>query len=136
VALSPAGAAAVEEHAGALSDLGFEVEPFGGTTVRLAAAPAPLGRVADADAFRDAVDALREGDGPEDVRDDLLKDLACHPSLKAGDELTDEEATQLVERLGACEQPYACPHGRPTVLSIGEETLVRGFERSHTRLGE
>ena len=136
VTLSPAGAAAVEERAGALADLGFEVEPFGGATVRLTAAPAPLGRVADADAFRDAVDTLREGDDPEDVRDDLLKDLACHPSLKAGDELTDEEATQLVERLGACEQPYACPHGRPTVLSIDEETLVRGFERSHARLGE
>jgi DNA mismatch repair protein MutL len=136
VTLSPAGAAAVESHADALADLGFEIEPFGGTTVRLTAAPAPLGRVADADAFRDAVDTLREGDDPDDVRDDLLTDLACHPSLKAGDELTDEAASRLVERLGACEQPYACPHGRPTVLSIDEETLVRGFERSHTRRGE
>jgi DNA mismatch repair protein MutL len=40
-----------------------------------------------------------------------------------------------VERLGSCDQPYACPHGRPTVLSIEEETFVRGFERRSTRMG-
>ena len=61
--------------------------------------------------------------------------MACHPSLKAGDTLSDEEADRLLDRLGACDQPYACPHGRPTVLSIGEETLARGFERGNTRFG-
>jgi DNA mismatch repair protein MutL len=134
VSLSPAGAAAVDAHADALADLGFAVEPFGGDTVRLTAAPAPLGRVADVDAFRDAVDTLRAGERVADVRDDLLTDLACHPSLKAGDDLTDEEAARLLERLGTCDQPYACPHGRPTVLSIEEATVAAGFERSNTRL--
>ena len=58
---------------------------------------------------------------------------ACGGLLKG--RLSDEAAESLVRRLGACEQPYACPHGRPTVLSIGEETLARGFERGNTRLG-
>ena len=40
----------------------------------------------------------------------------------------------LVGRLGACERPYACPHGRPTVLTIEEAALARGFERGNTRL--
>ncbi|MDS0294022.1 DNA mismatch repair endonuclease MutL [Halogeometricum luteum] len=134
VSLSPAQAAAADEWRDELARLGFAVEPFGGGTVRVSAVPAPMGRAAAPESVRDALDALRGGETPADATEGLLKDLACHPSLKAGDELGIEEATRLVERLGACETPYACPHGRPTVLSIEEETFVRGFERRSTRM--
>ena len=129
VSLSPAEAAVVEEHADELAALGFDAEPFGGTTVKLSTVPAPLGRPADVGAFRETLAALASGDDPADAREDALADLACHPSLKAGDALETEEAQALVERLGQCEQPFACPHGRPTVLSVTEETLAAGFER-------
>jgi DNA mismatch repair protein MutL len=132
LSLSPGEVAAVETHADELARLGFDCEPFGGGTVRVRAVPAPLGRVADAAALEDALAALREG-RDADRRDELLADLACHPSLKAGDELTDDDAAALVERLGACEQPFACPHGRPTVLAIDEDHLARGFERHPNR---
>jgi DNA mismatch repair protein MutL len=134
LSLSPGEAAAVEAHAEALADLGVDAEPFGGGTVRLRAVPAPLGRVADAAAFRDALDRLRRGEDPGDAREAALTELACHPSLKAGDELDGAAAADLVGRLGACERPYACPHGRPTVLTIEEAALARGFERGNTRL--
>jgi DNA mismatch repair protein MutL len=132
LSLSPGEVAAVESHADELARLGFDCEPFGGGTVRVRAVPAPLGRVADADAIEDALAALREG-RDADRRDELLADLACHPSLKAGDELTGDDAAALVERLGACEHPFACPHGRPTVLAIDEGHLARGFERHPNR---
>ncbi|ELZ34082.1 DNA mismatch repair protein mutl [Halogeometricum pallidum JCM 14848] len=134
VSLSPAQAAAADEWRAELAHLGFAVDPFGGGTVRVSAVPAPMGRAAAPESVRDALDALRGGETPGDATDRLLKDLACHPSLKAGDGLSSAEATRLVERLGACETPYACPHGRPTVLSIEEETFVRGFERRSTRM--
>jgi DNA mismatch repair protein MutL len=132
LSLSPAEVAAVEAHADELARLGFDPEPFGGGTVRLRAVPAPLGRVADPAALESTLAALRDGSAA-DERDALLADLACHPSLKAGDELTDDEATALVERLGACDQPFACPHGRPTVLAIDEGHLARGFDRHPNR---
>jgi DNA mismatch repair protein MutL len=132
LSLSPAEVAAVEAHADELARLGFEPEPFGGGTVRLRAVPAPLGRVADPEALESTLAALRDGSAA-DERDALLADLACHPSLKAGDELTDDEAAALVERLGACDQPFACPHGRPTVLAIDEGHLARGFDRHPNR---
>ncbi|MGM0592707.1 MAG: DNA mismatch repair endonuclease MutL [Halobacteriota archaeon] len=135
VSLSAAEAATVEAHRATLAELGFELDSFGGDAYRLTRVPAPLGRVDDAAALRDGLDALRAGDSPEDRRTELLKDLACHPSLKAGDAVGTETAAALIDRLGACEQPYACPHGRPTVLSISEETLARGFERHGTRFG-
>jgi len=134
LSLSPGEVAAVETHADELARLGFDCEPFGGGTVRVRAVPAPLGRVADPEALESTLAALRDGEtGASERRDELLADLACHPSLKAGDELTDDEAAALVERLGACEQPFACPHGRPTVLAIDEGHLARGFERHPNR---
>jgi DNA mismatch repair protein MutL len=137
--LSPGEAALVEAHADALERLGFGLDPFGGRTYRLTSVPAPLGRPADADALRETLAALDEGEtegrDPAAVREDMLRDLACHPSLKAGDELSGEAATDLLRRLGQCDQPYACPHGRPTVLSVAEETLAKGFERGETRFG-
>ncbi len=128
VTLDPGAASAAASYADELRKLGFAFQPFGGTTVRLSSVPAPLGRTADVDAFRQAIEALRAGEDP-DFRDDLIADLACHPSLKAGESLTRETAERLIERLGECQQPYACPHGRPTVLAIEEPTLARGFDR-------
>jgi len=132
VDLDPGGVETVRERADALARLGFEAEPFGGTAVRVRATPAPFGRAASPGALRDAVDALRDGADP-DPRADLLADLACHPSLRAGDAVDDADARRLLDALAACDRPYACPHGRPTVLSVAPETLARGFERAPTR---
>ncbi|MGM0447873.1 MAG: DNA mismatch repair endonuclease MutL [Methanobacteriota archaeon] len=135
VSLSTDEAAAARAHAEELAALGFETEAFGGGTRRLRTVPAPFGRTADADTFRDALAALSGSDGgrgaARDARDDLLADLACHPSLKRGDfsGLADGDLRDLLDRLGECDRPYACPHGRPTVLSVDEETFAAGFGR-------
>ncbi|PSP74552.1 DNA mismatch repair protein MutL [Halobacteriales archaeon QS_3_64_16] len=142
VALSPPEAAALEAERETVAALGFGVEHVGGGMARISKVPAPFGRVSEPTAIRDALDALAEGGGrsegksePADPREELLKRLACHPSLKAGEDLSEERAAELLARLGACEQPFACPHGRPTVLSIDERAFVRGFERGSRRLG-
>ncbi|EMA66979.1 MutL dimerization [Halorubrum aidingense JCM 13560] len=131
VSLSAPEAAAAEAHAADLAALGFETEPFGGGTVRLRTVPAPFGRAADAGAFRDALATLSTGESPRDAREALLADLACHPSVKRGDlgDLDRDAHRSLLDRLGECERPYACPHGRPTVLSVDEATFAAGFER-------
>jgi DNA mismatch repair protein MutL len=133
VSLSPAEAATADAHRETLLTLGFDLAAFGGDTYRLRSVPAPLGRVADVDALRETLAALRSGGSPTDRRDELLADLACHPSLKAGDDLTTEDASALLDRLGQCDRPFACPHGRPTVLELEETALARGFERGATR---
>ncbi|OTE98711.1 MULTISPECIES: DNA mismatch repair endonuclease MutL [unclassified Halorubrum] len=133
VSLSTDEAAAARAHADDLAALGFETEAFGGGTRRLRTVPAPFGRTADADAFRDALAALVGADPrtARDARDDLLADLACHPSLKRGEfsDLARDDLRGLLDRLGECDRPYACPHGRPTVLSVDEETVAAGFGR-------
>ena len=156
VSLSAGETAAAEAYADDLAALGFATEPFGGGTLRLRSVPAPFGRTADAEAFRDALAAVSNGisgpagaSGPDgrsgpnggsvsdggaggggrDARDRLLVDLACHPSLKRGDAIDEDGIRALLARLGECERPFACPHGRPTVLSVSESTFAAGFER-------
>ena len=135
VSLSTDEVAAARAHADDLAALGFETEAFGGDARRLRTVPAPFGRTADVDAFRDALAACSGADGgrgaSRDARDALLADLACHPSLKRGDfaDLADGDRRDLLDRLGECDRPYACPHGRPTVLSVDEETFAAGFGR-------
>ncbi len=135
VSVSPAAAAAAQQHRELLSSLGFTIESFGGGTLRVSAVPAPLGRVADVEALQEALDRLIAGESPSDPRESLLAELACHPSLKAGDRLSNADAERLLDRLGECEQPFACPHGRPTICSIAESTLAAGFDRGTTRFG-
>ncbi|GAB3695003.1 DNA mismatch repair endonuclease MutL [Halorubrum pallidum] len=131
LSLSADEAAAAAAHDDALDALGFETEPFGGDTVRLRSVPAPFGRPLDGDGFREALAALSGGETPRDAREALLADLACHPSLKRGDieDLSPDEQRTLLDRLGECERPYACPHGRPTVLAVGEATFAAAFGR-------
>ena len=135
VALSPTESATLDAERETVEALGFVVERSGGGMCRVAGVPAPFGAVAEPEAIRDVLSTLGEGRDPDDPREKLLKTLACHPSLKAGDDLSDERGEQLLSRLDACEQPFACPHGRPTVLSIDERAFVRGFERPSRRLG-
>jgi len=133
ISVTAAEAALAESHREELAALGFRFEVDGEESLRVTGVPAPLGRVADPDALHDALDELSTGAEPADPREELLKEFACHPSLKAGDTLSGEKATRLVRRLGACEEPFACPHGRPTVLRIDEATFARGFDRPNTR---
>ncbi len=133
VDLSPDESAVIEERRDALRANGFRVEEFGGGLYRVRGVPAPMGRVGDTELVHEVLDRFVSGE-EVDLRDEVLKDVACHPSLKAGDEVTREEATELVRALGECEQPFACPHGRPTVLSVNERRIAEGFERGGVRL--
>ena len=133
VDLSPDEVAVVEERRDALSANGFRIEGFGGGLYRVRGVPAPMGRVGDTQLVHDVLDRFVAGE-EVDLRDEVLKDVACHPSLKAGDELERDEATDLVRALGECEQPFSCPHGRPTVLSVNERRIAEGFERGGVRL--
>ncbi len=128
VSTDPTTAATIKRVGDELRTAGFRFESFGGTSFRVQAVPAPLGRTMAPEAIREV--ALSDGDG----RSELLAELACHPSLRAGETLDDEQARTLLDQLAGCDQPYACPHGRPTVVEIDEATLARGFDRQNTRL--
>jgi len=128
-------AALFEEFADALASLGFHAALVEDGEKRLAevrTVPALLtGRE---DLVRDLLAAFVAGDGAATVEaaaDELLADLACYPSITGNTSLTEGSVVDLLAALDDCENPYACPHGRPTVVSIDRSEIEERFERDY-----
>ena len=133
VTLPPADAAAALAAAETLGKLGIEVEPFGGDTVLVASYPAMLANLSPAEMLRQVVELLvTSPKTPErrDLLDDLLHMIACKAAIKAGDRLSPEEVTALLEQRHHFQDSHHCPHGRPTALVFTREELDRRFKRT------
>ena len=128
-------AALFEAHADALARLGFGATRTGERTVEVRTVPAALSETLDPSLLRDALVDLRAGDAESStvdaVADDMLADLACHPSVTGNTSLAAGSVLDLLAALDDCENPYACPHGRPTVVRVGREELEERFERDY-----
>lgn len=130
--LSPAEAAAVDEHAEALLALGFEVENFGPNAYLLRSVPAALSGETYAVAVRELIEDLAAWEVPaaeEHRRRQLRAMIACHTAIKKGTALTVVEMKTLVKDLLATDAPAVCPHGDPIIVSMTGEQLDRRFRR-------
>jgi len=136
VELTAREAALLPEFTERLAVIGFRVERAGEREVVVEAVPAVFDAALDPDLLRDALSALVDGadtgDGPvADAVDELLADLACYPSLTGNTSLTEGRVVDLLDRLDDCENPYACPHGRPVVVRLDGEEIGSRFERDY-----
>lgn len=124
-----------ERHADALGEIGFDAERGGDRTVSVTAVPAVFDATLDPELLRDVLSAfVTEDDGGapvEDAVDDLLADLACYPSVTGNTSLTEGSVSDLLTALDGCENPYACPHGRPVIVEISGEEIGDRFERDY-----
>ena len=132
VTLPPADAALVLENTDLLEKIGIEVEAFGGDTVLVSAYPAMLANHNPADMLRGVIEHLaNEAKKPDqrDLVDELLHMISCKAAIKAGDKLTPEEISALLEHRQLCQDAHHCPHGRPTALVFSREELDKRFKR-------
>lgn len=131
--LTAAEAAAALDSRELLAQIGIEVEPFGGDTVLITSYPAMLANMRPAEVLRQVLEPLMAG-GKEpsarDVLDELLNMLACKAAIKAGDKLSPEEVTALLEQRYHYQDTHHCPHGRPTALFFSREQLDKMFKRT------
>ncbi|MFC6836871.1 DNA mismatch repair endonuclease MutL [Halomarina ordinaria] len=125
-------AALFDEFEDALASLGFHAGLVEERVAAVRTVPALLtGRE---DLVRDLLTAFVAGDGATTVEaaaDALLADLACYPSITGNTSLTEGSVVDLLTALDDCENPYACPHGRPTVVAFGREEIAERFERDY-----
>jgi len=132
VSLPPAEATAVLEQAELLGQIGITVEPFGGDTVLVSSYPAMLANHNPAEMLKGVIDKLM-GEAKNldrrDVLDELLHMISCKAAVKAGDKLSPEEITALLEHRELCQDSHHCPHGRPTALTFSREELDKKFKR-------
>ena len=114
-----------------LVELGFEADLFGERTLRLRAVPAMLAGTGGADAerlIRGVLDDLGPQDEPERF-DRAAASAACHSSVRRGAVLDAQAMTALLRDLERCANPHSCPHGRPTLVEISADDVLREFRR-------
>jgi DNA mismatch repair protein MutL len=130
-------AALLDGHGEALSRLGFRVQRPEDRTAAVTTVPAVLADEIGSEApelARDLLEEFVDGDPEgtiESVVDELLGDLACHPSVTGNTSLREGTVTELLSALDDCENPYACPHGRPTIIQLSDEEIDDRFERDY-----
>jgi DNA mismatch repair protein MutL len=132
VELSASGRQALLDHAADLDRLGFEIEDFGGESLRLSACPALLPR----DEWQRAVRALAEdldgldrGAAVTDALKRIAATMACHAAVKANYPLTPEKMAHILDGLRRTAYSTICPHGRPVMLRLTRRELEKRFER-------
>jgi DNA mismatch repair protein MutL len=130
--LTPAQQACLADHLGDLSAAGLEVEDFGPGAARVTAhAPVLPARRLGGLAL-EVIDALAGEGGDDDVQRRLERityTIACHAAVKFGQRLSPAEMEALLRELEVADPGITCPHGRPTMLEIGERDLRREFRR-------
>jgi DNA mismatch repair protein MutL len=119
-------------HVAALQKMGFLIEPFGEGTLKIDGIPQFFRADDPAGAVRQLVDELRsitQGTSRLRLGEDVIAKTVCRHAIKANDELRAVEIDQLIHDLLACDLPYCCPHGRPTMIQIGYHELEKKFGR-------
>ncbi len=130
--LTPAQRSGLERAAPALHALGFELDPFGGDTLRIRAAPVALPSES-VDAFLEQVLNEVAEEAPATAAAERTRkaaaSLACHAAVTFHQPLAVEEQRRLLEQLERTPDAIACPHGRPTLITLSDEQLRKEFRR-------
>lgn len=130
--MDPSQRAALAAHRDDLVRLGFEVEEFGGDSVRVSAMPALLPR-ADVEpslrALADDLEGFDRGSRVHDVLKQMAATMACHAAVKANDPLTPEKMRYILDELHRTAYSTVCPHGRPVVLRLTRREVEKNFQR-------
>ena len=114
-----------------LQNIGFVIKGFGERTIVIEGIPAGMRIRKEEKILPDILDEYKLKAGTEvDMQERVAKSVACRASIMSGDKLTLEEMNSLVDQLFACQTPYFCPHGRPTMITISMEELDDRFERT------
>ncbi len=112
-------------------DLGFEIEEFGGNDYAVRAVPANLYSIGEKELLINLIDTLTE-DATE-LQSELIYEkiasMSCKAAVKGNNRLSVSEADALIEQLLYLDNPYNCPHGRPTIISMSKYEIEKKFKR-------
>ena len=130
--VAPRDAGWLSENLDALARTGIGLEPFGAGTFKIDALPQFLSATEPSQLLRDIIDELRDTSQQTSklrLGEDMIAKTVCRHAVKANDILREPECLRLVQDLIACELPYCCPHGRPTMIQLSYLELEKKFGR-------
>lgn len=131
VTVSYAEREAILEHFDLFFKVGFDIEEFGGNEFKINAVPSNIYDLHGRTMFLEFVGSLINNSGyvSNDIFVKKLSTMACKAAIKGNTQISYQEANQLIEQLLKLDNPYTCPHGRPTIISISERELEKKFKR-------
>lgn len=116
----------------AFAQLGFEIEAFGGNEYALRSVPVDLYGCSERELFLAVLDELSQETGNRgsfQVIEEKIASMSCKAAVKGNNRLSLQEAEQLIDELLTLDNPYNCPHGRPTIITMTETDLEKKFKR-------
>ena len=131
VSLSGQEEAVLKEHMEVFASLGFEIEAFGGSEYALRSVPVDLYGCGEREMFLEVLDQLAEGTSFGGIRviEEKIASMSCKAAVKGNSLLSLPEAEALIDELLTLDNPYNCPHGRPTIVSMTKYEIERKFKR-------
>lgn len=131
ISLSSIEADAVEKHLASLRKLGFEIEHFGGREYSISAIPTILPSIDKEVWLKELITELLEVDSAKNTESILEKiaSMSCKAAIKGNQRISYEEARILIDELLELDNPYNCPHGRPTVIQMTKTEIEKKFKR-------
>ena len=130
--LSKSEATGFEQMLPQITDMGFDAEKFGPSSFMIRSVPALLAG-SEPERIREAIDDVVESGSmksAEERHQYMMYTVACHSALRAGDKLTMAQMEFVIREMESIPNPYACVHGRPTVMTITPAELDKKFKRS------
>ena len=121
----------IETHLELLQRLGFGLELFGESSIIIREVPYLFNHPMSISAFRDLLDSIdvKKTTNLYEMREEHIIQLSCKSAIKAHDQLTHAECKALIESLLTLENPYTCPHGRPTLVKLSKTDIEKIFKR-------
>ena len=121
----------LKRHMTAFTDVGFEISPFGGREYSISAVPGNLYSLASRDLFLEILDGLSSisEQASDQIICEKIASMSCKAAVKGGSRLSTAEANALIDELLQLENPYNCPHGRPTIVTMTKYELEKKFKR-------
>ena len=129
VELTPSHATTLLDNMQAVTEYGFQLEPFGERSYLLRSVPSILSKEDPAKAIIDILDMATLEGLTRQKEDVMAASIACHAAVRAGQALSDAEMRALLEQLEATANPHTCPHGRPTMVHFSSYHVEREFGR-------
>lgn len=110
--------------------IGYEIDDFGGNSIALRCVPLIYGNPDNRELFNEILNNLEvKSKDIFHAIDKVIYTMACKSAVKAGDKLNYKEMSELIERLRFCDNPFTCPHGRPTIIKMSYAELEKKFKR-------
>ena len=131
ISLTRAEEAILEEFKSEFERIGFTIEPYGGREYAISEIPANLYGINEKDLFLEMLSDLEDRGSmqPSELIASKLASMSCKAAIKGGQKISFKEADALVSQLLTLENPYACPHGRPTIITMTKYEIEKKFKR-------